>query len=182
MGRISWAWNFGSTHSRGCDHSATVQETPTGWALLAAATLTNRQTRNLLWNIPAATHKRNTKGAYTKGIGLHKRYWLTQKVLAYTKGIGLHKRYWLTQKVLAYTKGIGLHGLGDCAPHFFSLIYTSFDGSIRTTLIFVFGDRGLRTLRELFHCASTRPKNVDLINSVAQHSSTFTRLTMRGRR
>src|SRR5215510_7554005 len=43
-----------------------------------------------------------------------------------------HKRYWLTPKVLAYTKGIGLHGLGDCAPHFFSLIYTSFDGSIRT--------------------------------------------------
>jgi hypothetical protein len=63
-------------------------------------------------------HKGQLRQLLTKGIGLH----------------GTHKRYWLTrnsQKVLAYTD------LETALFTFFALIYTSFDGSIRTTVIFV---------------------------------------------
>jgi len=41
-----------------------------------------------------------------------------------------------------------------CAHHFLSLIYTSFDGSIRTTVIFVFGDSGLRYEHFTNYCSA----------------------------
>ena len=37
---------------------------------------------------------------------LHRRYYVTPKVLRYTEGITLHRRYYVTPKVLRYTEGI----------------------------------------------------------------------------